>query len=199
MGPAGGSRVLDMPGGGWTQELRAIVAIQDAVLARAPVDEGLPLNVSREPMALYRARRGLCYDRGRSIEKGLALLGFDVRYVAVLQAPGWSALEAAAGLVSRARSHVLVEVETSRGWLVVDTNTPWVALDADRRTWSVADLRETAQSSAPFPVWMRGEATDILHGPFVAVAGLYSRHGRFYPPFNAVPDVAWPDLLLSAF
>ena len=179
-------------------ELQAITAVQDAVLARAPLDVGIPLGMSREPMALYRARHGLCYDRGRAIEKALALIGFNVRYVAVFQAPGWTFLESVLGMASKRRSHVLVEVETSRGWLVVDTNTSWVAVDVGGRTWSIADLRETAQSGAPFPTWKRGAATDILYEPWVAVAGLYSRHGGFYPPYTPLPDVAWGVFLRSA-
>ena len=58
------------------EEIRTIVAVQDAVLARAPEDKGLPLGSEREPRLLYEARYGLCYDRSRAIEKALTLLGF---------------------------------------------------------------------------------------------------------------------------
>jgi hypothetical protein len=29
----------------------------------------------------------------------------------------------------------------------------------------------------------------LYERPMVAVYGLYSRHGRFFPPYNALPDV----------
>ena len=41
---------------------------------------------------------------------------------------------------------------------------------------------------------MRGKLPEIYSAPFTWVYGFYSRHGRFYPPYNAVPDVNWGEL-----
>ena len=56
------------------QEIDFIAAAQDAVLARAPENKGLPMGSTREPKSLYNARYGLCYDRSRAIEKALTLM-----------------------------------------------------------------------------------------------------------------------------
>ena len=34
----------------------------------------------------------------------------------------------------------------------------------------------------------------ILGRPFTYLFGLYSRHGRFYPPYTPVPDLDWGQL-----
>ena len=59
------------------------MGIQDAVLAHAPIDAGFSLNQPREPEYLDKARKGLCYDRSRAIEKTLTLMGFEVRHAAI--------------------------------------------------------------------------------------------------------------------
>jgi hypothetical protein len=40
---------------------------------------------------------------------------------------------------------------------------------------------------------VRSGLPEIYGAPFTYVYGL-SRHGRFYPPYNAVPDVNWGEL-----
>ena len=35
----------------------------------------------------------------------------------------------------------------------------------------------------------------IYAKPFTCAYGLYSRHGRFYPHYNVVPDVNWSEML----
>ena len=147
-------------------------AVQHAVLSAAPRDIGIPLGQSREPADLLAARAGLCYDRSRTIEKALRLAGFDVRHVFM-----WRAGDG---------SHAVSEALTADGWLVVDSNEPWVSLVAGR---PVA-LGEFAEAGIDPP-----------HGSYggFAIAGLYSKHGQFYPPFTPIPDVSWRELLASGW
>jgi hypothetical protein len=35
---------------------------------------------------------------------------------------------------------------------------------------------------------------EIDGAPFTWIYSLYSRHGRFYPPYDPVPDVNWAEL-----
>jgi len=178
----------------FSDEIDTIQAVQDAVLAHAPIDRGLPLGVPREPRSLYHARHGLCYDRSRTIEKALALLGYEARHVAV-----YSTRDTGSSFVSLVTrgvaSHAVTEVRTSKGWLVVDSNSRWFSLDSNGRPWSMADLQNSVQSGSPPVAWSAMlPINDILARPFTYVIGLYSRHGRFYPPFTPLPDVNWRSL-----
>ena len=63
------------------RDLFIVRAVQYAVLSAAPRDVGIPFGQSREPADLLAAGTGSCYDRSRSIEKGLRLAGFRARHV----------------------------------------------------------------------------------------------------------------------
>ena len=178
-------------------EIRTIVAVQDAVLARAPEDKGLPLNTEREPKFLYEARHGLCFDRSRAIEKALILIGFEVRHLAVYDTSHTESAVVSL-LTPGISSHAVSEVHTSRGWLVVDSNTRWISLDSGNTPRSAADLKRAVIAQSEVPLWSpinRESMSGIFGTRFTFVPGLYSRHGRFYAPFTIVPDVNWGDLL----
>ena len=183
-------------------EISIIMGVQDAVLAQAPIDAGLSLNKPREPEYLYKARKGLCYDRSRTIEKTLTLMGFEVRHVAIYStAKTGSALKSL--LTPGTPSHAVSEVRTSRGWLAIDPNARWIALTADDVPVSTSELAETA-SVGEKQTWTsnnQSQMNKIFSKPFTYLIGLYSRHGRFYPPYTFVPDVNYNQLLqnLSRF
>ena len=179
------------------QEIHFIATVQDAVLARAPENKGLPMGSTREPRSLYNARYGLCYDRSRAIEKALTLFGFKVRHISA-----YSTDETGSAVFSlltpQIDSHAVTEAETSRGWLVVDSNERWISLDAGNRPWSAADLKDVADSRLPMPEWSsknRAAMNGLFLKSFVYLPGLYSRHGQFYPPFTPIPDINWRDFI----
>ena len=181
------------------QEIRIITAVQDAVLARAPENKGLPMGSPREPKALYNARFGLCYDRSRAIEKALMLFGFEVRHISA-----YSTDETGSAVVSlltpQVDSHAVTEVKTARGWLLVDSNARWISLDAGSRPWGAAELKRAADSQLPMPEWSgnnRAAMNELFSKSFVYLPGLYSRHGQFYPPFTPIPDVNWHDFIVG--
>lgn len=169
----------------FSAEIALVFAVQEAVLTVAPHDVGLPTGTTRTLWDLIEAGQGLCYDRSRAIETILELHGMETRHVAVYStAEAGSAL--AALMTPGSPSHALSEVRTQRGWLAIDSNVPWVGLAADGGVVSVADLHD--QHSV---VWDEEVATGpnpFFANDFVIVYGLYSRHGKFYPPFNAIPD-----------
>ncbi|MGQ0673480.1 MAG: transglutaminase-like domain-containing protein [Hyphomicrobium sp.] len=174
-------------------QLRAIAAVQDAVIEVAVTDAEIPFDRTREPRDAFELRKGLCYDRSRAIEKGLDALGLETRHVSVYAVDGRTALGAL--LTPGNDSHALTEVRTAKGWMAVDPNVRWVGRTADGEVLTVAGLRgldlaavrwEGGQSSPPHAIFSK---------PFVYILGLYSRHGRFYPPYTPVPDVNWRQLL----
>ena len=41
---------------------------------------------------------------------------------------------------------------------------------------------------------VKAELPEIYRAPYTWLYGVYSRHGRFFPPYNAIPDVNWPEM-----
>jgi len=89
-------------------------------------------------------------------------------------------------------SHAITEVKTSRGWMVVDSKTRWAGLTADGRPLDLADVRDNPKQR--WNAKVKSGLPEIYGAPFTYVYGLYSRHGRFYPPYDPVPDVNWVEL-----
>ena len=181
----------------YAQELAFIEGVQRAVLKVAPVNKGIPHGKTREPKDLFGAQHGLCYDRSRVIEKILSAHGFETRHIF-----GYAIVEGQSNLVTLLKpgtpSHAFSEVKTSRGWLLVDSNTHWRSLDAKSDPVSVADLRDDLRK--PKVQWNEELAAIryvFFKKDFFFFYGLYSRHGRFYPPFTPVPDVRWDEFLAN--
>ena len=175
------------------EQVQFIRHVQDSVLSIAPVNSGLPRRGEREPKDLYLARTGLCFDRSRVIEKILTKYGFRTRHVFVFSVKNNNALWAF--FTPGVPSHAVTEVQTERGWLVVDSNDRWVSLDGSRNPRGMLELQKAMQGDAmidwavvPPPIY-----SDIA--PTVFVYGLYSRHGEFYPPYYLFPDLNYGELI----
>lgn len=177
---------------GFEAEVATALAVQDAVLAAAPLDRGIALGREREPAALLRLGYGLCYDRSRAIEKALALFGLQTRHASLYGTGDGGAL--AALLTPGADSHALSEVRTERGWMTLDSNARWLGLTADGAPLALTELDRKSAAAVP-PDYARQPPTPLIVEPRVTVYGLYSRHGGFYPPFLPVPDVDFGQLL----
>ena len=182
----------------YEDEIAAIRIIQDAVLSTAPVDQGIPYGQERELAELYNAKYGLCFDRSRAIEKILRFYGFQTRHIFVLSTNGKSS--AAEALFTREiPSHAISEVLTQKGWLVVGSNVRWLSLDSDGNPRSMEDVKlafagekEISWKEAAPPIY-----TNLV--PYVYIYGLYSRHGKFYPPYDFVPDVNYSEFADNLF
>ncbi|MCB0221747.1 MAG: hypothetical protein KDH09_18770, partial [Chrysiogenetes bacterium] len=83
-------------------------------------------------------------------------------------------------------SHALTEVRTARGWLVVDSNARWLSIDESGDPVAIENF-----AAAKWAPHVNATRNAIFDAPFGFVYGLYSRHGRFYPPFVPVPDINW--------
>lgn len=183
--------ILDTaPPAGFDQQVRTILAVQDAVLSIAPDDTGIALNRERELSDLYRAKSGLCYDRSRAIEKILSHLGFEVRHAAVYSTKDTGS-PLKSFLTPKTPSHAVTEVKTDRGWLVIDSNKRWVGLTRDGEPVGLSELQEIETNSQAWDPRLRDKMSAILGTRFTYLFGLYSRHGRFYPPYTPLPDTDW--------
>ena len=178
------------------EQIRTVLAVQDAVLSVAPGDEGIPFDQTRELSDLYRTRTGLCFDRSRAIEQILKHLGFEVRHAAVYSLKGTgSRLKAL--LTPGTPSHAVTEVKTARGWLLVDSNVRWIGLTPEGEPVDLSTLQQLDASDHVWHPRLESPMSSIFAAPFTYVLGLYSRHGRFYPPFMPIPDVDWSQLYFN--
>lgn len=195
--------VKKVPNGSFRQEIQHIKDIQDSVLAISPLLKKIPVRKTREPQDLLDAQHGQCSDRGRTIEKALRYHGFDVRFVSIFSRDKTFTPKATLAIDSGhdLRSHALVEVKTSRGWMFVDTNARWIALSHEDNPVSLETWKHV-QGKEGFK-WVAdndGEIYWLLRKDYTIVYGLYTRHGLFYPPFTPyIPDVNLQTLVKGHF
>jgi hypothetical protein len=176
----------------YEDELVFIESVQRAVLGVSPQKGPIPDGAEREPKDLYLAKTGYCYDRSRTIEKLLRLHGFDVRHIFMISnEASHSTLRSL--LTPGVYSHAVTEVLTQKGWLIVGSNSVWVSTDVDNLPVSIKELKFRIDNSIPLNL-SSVSSEKIYYKPFGYVYGLYSRHGKFYPPFNDVPDVNYAEL-----
>lgn len=167
----------------YEEQIDAIISVQDAVLLASPTGKELPLGSTREPKDLFLSHSGVCYDRTRTIEKILTYLGIKNRHVAIYSTVGHTTL--AALLTPAVPSHAVTEALTAKGWMAIDPNVRWIGLTNKNDPVSVSELHQ----SYTWNERIKARINPILTHPFVAVIGLYSRHGRFYPPYIPFPDI----------
>jgi len=171
-------------------QVKTILAVQDAVLTTAPENTAIPFDRPRELADLYKARSGQCFDRSRAMERILNHLGLTTRYAAVYSTKDTGS-RVTSLLTKGTPSHAVIEAKTERGWIVVDSNRRWIGLTSDG---DPIDLKKLQSMDAAAETWdprAEKQAARILREPFTYVIGLYSRHGRFYPPYWPVPDIGW--------
>jgi len=173
----------------YAQEIELIRQVQKLVLSAAPIGDPIPEHSSREPEDLFRNKTGLCYDRSRTYDKVFSWLGFESRHVYILypehpvtndRLPFWRAF-----ITRGTASHAVTEVKTSKGWILVDSNSPWIGLTRNGEPVGADDLQSHAKDFATIP--------DYFDRPYWAIRGLYSRRGQFYRPYIPYPELNWPD------
>ncbi len=169
----------------YEEELQVIMQVQLQVLSRAPHEIAIPDFESREPADLFRRGSGFCYDRSRTLDKVYSYLGFKARHVYILYRENLPFIRAIFN--PKQSSHAVTEVKTSRGWLFVDSNSPWIAVTRDGVPVGADD------------VWRRINEFDNppehLRSPWWAIRGMYSRKGQLYSPYIFFPDINWDDLV----
>ncbi|PHV10931.1 transglutaminase domain-containing protein [Chitinimonas sp. BJB300] len=181
----------------YEEEVKLISLVQSSVLKIAPIDKGIPIDKERELKDLYLAGRGECYDRSRAIEKLLRYVGFKTRHVALYLIRGKdSAMRSI--LTYPNTSHAVTEVLTKRGWLAVDSNNYWLSVDARGNPIPIEEIQRRQRVNIEIE-WADPPPSPMYTWPFSFVYGLYSRHGRFYPPYNAIPDINYQEFLDNFF
>lgn len=181
-------------GRSFTDQAEIVSEVQAAVLAIAPKTDPIDFDRGREPQDLLELRYGLCYDRSRVIEKILTYVGLESRHVAIYSLKKASSTIAAL-LTARTSSHAVTEVLTQNGWMAIDPDIPWIGLTDDLEVLSIRKLQKAAgKKNYKWSPLAKKDFNDIFDSKFTYVTGLYSRHGRFYAPYNSIPDINYPQL-----
>ena len=172
----------------YAQEVACIAAIQQNVQAiggRQCAGWGDVI----EPHAFLRRGYGCCFDRARFIEKAARYYGFETRHLFLVENHYW--LYVANLLQLGQMSHATSEVLTSRGWLGVDANRPWLLISEENSPLSYEQaLGINMSPKHVLPRSFDPEKVDIIYG-------LYSRHGFFFSPKLPGPEFVFTELLFN--
>lgn len=150
----------------------------------------IPMDQPRELENWYSNRTGICWDVTRASEAFLSYLGFQVRHVSIYSLVSNSS-PYIAFVTPRNASHAVTEVLTSRGWMLFDPNYGKLYVDEKGVPIAVSEVHDALKSER---IALKS-AHEIFNSNYLAIYGLYSRHGRFYPPYVPVPDVSWVDFV----
>jgi hypothetical protein len=185
-------KIVYLKGGSrdYESELQVISKINNHILQLYPVGEGIPLGTSREPIDLDTHGTGLCYDRSRTLYKAYRWAGFEVRQTFLMypyDESGNKINPIFAFFSKETTSHAVVEILTKKGWLVVDTNTPWISNSVDNIPISASEIRMQKDRFKDVP-WNYDR-------DFVSIRGLLSRNGHMYPPYISLPDLNWREFI----
>lgn len=189
--------VVDGPSLEYADQLKFINSVLVSVSSVTSDYSGIPLNQSREPKDLYSRKSGLCYDRSRVIEKILRFNKFNVRHISVFSLEGFTS-KIKALLKRGISSHAVSEVETKKGWMLLGSNNVWMAQEQSGDPLSASNIYAKVRSGEEIS-WLQRPHTNIYDQDFVFLYGLYSRHGRFYPPFNPIPDINYSEFIDNFF
>lgn len=175
------------------EQIEYIDLLVNELHRKFPLFSPIEYNAKREPKDLLANGSGLCYDYSRSIEKQLMLNGFKTRHVAVFRSKKnfWTTITSKGVL-----SHSLSEVKTKKGWMIIDSNDSFYAQDILGEVYSYKSLKDLEQA----PNWklpIHPELAPFYKPGIEYVYGLYSRHGRFYPPYNFIPDYNFSELFYN--
>jgi hypothetical protein len=171
--------------GSFEREIRCIRFIQRTVQAKVPNRRCAGWGTNIEPMDFLERGYGCCYDRAQFMAKALEHYGIATRHVALH--------ERRFGILSLAvpggESHATTEVRTSKGWMGVDSNDPFLLLTRDGRPVTYAHLREFPHNAfADQPRTWR-----FFDRPVQVTYGLYSRHGGFHGVRLPAPEINYPE------
>ncbi|MFL5787012.1 MAG: transglutaminase domain-containing protein, partial [Flavisolibacter sp.] len=93
----------------------------------------------------YENRLGFCYDRAILMEKIFRYYHFNFRHVFVYYLKDPNAKPGVLDFFRKSTlSHAITEVETKKGWMVIDSNTDCVGIDKNGNVLNTNDLKEKA-------------------------------------------------------
>lgn len=170
-------------------ELNCVQAVQNSIRNLIP-DQTCPSitnDLRIEPESFIKRGYGCCYSRARFTEKALRFYGFKTRRVAIhvdgpYGIPGTLMLKTA--------SHATTEVLTSRGWMGVDSNEPFILITRSGQPLTFKNFKSHREELEQNPI-----PESFYQHEYTVVYGLYSRHGKFYGAPLPVPEFIFNELI----
>ncbi len=83
--------------------------------------------------------------------------------------------------------------------MLIDSNARWIGLTEDGLVKSIEDLQSLDHRVVRWSSRNLAKMNEIFSKDFTYVIGLYSRHGRFFPPYSPIPDYNIRHLLTGLF
>ena len=117
-----------------------------------------------------------CFDRSRIIEQTLNSYGFKTRHIFLISSDKYGLFSLLTPGNSNS-SHAVSEVLTSKGWLGIDSNEPFLLLNNDNLPMT---YRESIKNGY---IKYLSTIPDYYNQSFIQITGLYSRNGKFFKPY----------------
>ena len=174
----------------YAQEIELIRSVQALIFDKVPTGEPIPNYEDREPEDLLERNSALCYDRSRTYDKVFLWLGFETRHIFILYSKHPITGERQSFIRAMFtkgpnNTHAVTEVKTSKGWVIVDSNSAWIGIAANGLPINVDHLHEQQAQLPGMPAY--------FNQPYIAIRGMYSRRGQFYRPYIPYPELNWVD------
>ena len=168
----------------YEKEIICIKSIQEAQLNLIEDTKCRGRFINLGSIEVINKNTACCFDRARITEQALQIYGFKVRHVHLNQTENRGYFNI---FGPGSTTHAVTEVLTSRGWLGVDSNEPFILLDQD-------NLPNTYEQA------IHNGVVDILtenafyKKPMIYMIGLYSRNGTFFEPYLPyIPEINFND------
>ena len=170
----------------YDQEIKCIKAIQESQLNFITGKDCRGKYINLGSIEIINKNTACCFDRARITEQALQIYGFKVRHIHLNQTENRGYFNL---FIPGSSSHAVTEVLTSRGWLGVDSNEPFVLLDKN----NYPNTYEKAISNGVINAYSKNS---FYKKPMSYVIGLYSRNGTFFEPYLPyLPEINFNDFL----
>jgi hypothetical protein len=185
----------------YEEEVAFIQKVQDSLLKYySPIGAGIPYCMRREPKDLFYSESAMCFDRSRTFEKVFKFCGFQIRHLFLIKDETMINNNFTVFFrVKNICSHAVSEVKTQKGWLAIDSNISWVALDKSNNPFTMKQIKHAFDDNVAIDWQKLLPKFHLWQGDTHFMYGLYSRHGKFYEPFNHIPDINPSEFLANFY
>lgn len=125
----------------FSDEISCVKAIQTSIRALVPNNRCAGRGTTIEPLDFITRSFGCCYDRARFTEKALKYYGFETRHVAIYDISKYGLL---GFFIPGISSHATSEVLTTKGWMGVDSNEPFILLTKSNEVLTFKNFKKHA-------------------------------------------------------
>lgn len=172
--------------GTYAKEIQCLKTIQVAVQNLDRKKKCPVASDTVEPIEFLNRNYGCCVDRARFIEKAARFYGYDTRHLFIIHHKKFSFISNFLPLGQG--SHGASEILTTKGWLGVDSNEPFILIGPDNLPYKFQDAINIIEQ---FPNMI---PKDFYKKNLTVIYGLYSRHGNFHGKNFPGPEFAFSEL-----